>query len=222
MLRRLRMRRSFWSALALGILAVPAMLGGTAAAPHGGGQDELPTPEPNPLAVLPPDPAEILAGLIRANIERINDLAPEQYQMLIAQTAHRHRLDPRLIASVVTVETKWDPDAVGSYGELGLMQVLPSTGGWLAGRMGLTEYNLADPQTSLEFGSYYLSMLVEEYGNPQVALAVYNGGPRAAEGWESNIYMRKVMAVYNSRPPKRSPRSTAPDRYRSTPVAHAS
>lgn len=216
MLRRLRLRRSFWSALALGILAVPAMFGGTAAAPAES-QDQLPQPEPNPLAVLPPDPADLLAGLLREHTRLINDLAPDRYQMLVAKAAHRHRVDPRLIASVITVETRWDADAVGSYGEKGLMQILPSTGAWLAKVMGLEQYDLSDPETSVELGTMYLAMLIEEYGSPERALAAYNGGPRAAAGnWETNIYMRKVMKVYNQRPPAPKDRPTGRDRFRTT------
>ncbi|MFZ5825081.1 MAG: lytic transglycosylase domain-containing protein [Bacillota bacterium] len=216
MLRHLRLRRSFWGALALGILAVPAMLGGTAAAPAES-QDQLPPLEPNPLAKLPPDPADLLAGLLESHARQIDDLAPERFRMLVAEAAHRHRLDPRLIASVITVETRWDPDAVGGHGELGLMQILPSTGAWLAELKGLTNYDLSDPATSIELGSTYLALLVEEYGSPERALAVYNGGPRAAEGWETNIYMHKVMRVYNQRPPA-PPKAypTKQDRFRTT------
>ncbi|MFZ5816029.1 MAG: lytic transglycosylase domain-containing protein [Bacillota bacterium] len=207
MLRRLRLRRSFWGALALGILAVPAMFGGTAAAPAES-SDQLPEPELNPLAMLPPDPADLLTGLLRSHIRLIDDLAPEEYQLLVARAAHRHRVDPRLIAAVITVETRWQAEAVGAAGERGLMQILPSTGAWLARVMGLEEYDLSDPETSVELGTLYLSMLIQEYGSPEQALAVYNGGPRAAKNWESNPYMQKVMAVYNQRPP--APRSAPP------------
>lgn len=200
MLRRLRLRRSFWSALALGILAVPAMLGGSAAAPAES-QDQVPPLELNPLALLPPDPAELLAGLLKENTRLIDDLAPERFRMLVVEAAHRHEVDPRLIASVITVESRWEPDAVGSYGELGLMQILPSTGAWLARVKGLQTYVLSDPATSVELGTTYLAMLIEEYGSPQRALAAYNGGPRAAESWETNMYMRRVMKVYDRRPP---------------------
>lgn len=204
MLRRLRKRRSFWSAVAIGILAVPAMFGGSAAAPAES-QDQLPQPELNPLAVLPPDPADMLTELLRSNTRLIDDLAPEEYQMLVVTVAHRRHLDPRLIAAVITVETRWNPAAVGSHGELGLMQILPSTGAWLADQMGLTEYDLADPETSIELGAYYLAMLVDEYGSPEKALAAYNGGPRAAAGWAENSYMQKVMGVYNQRPQPETP-----------------
>jgi soluble lytic murein transglycosylase-like protein len=210
LLKRLRSRRSFWSAIALGILAVPAMLGGSAAAPAEA-KSELPPPEPNPHAMLPPDPADLLAGLLKANLQLIDDLAPEQYRMLVVETAHRYQLDPRLIAAVITVETKWDPSAVGAHGELGLMQILPSTGAWLAERNGLSTYDLRDPKTSIELGASYLALLVSEYGTPERALAVYNGGPRAADGWETNIYARKVMAIYHSRKPARPSRPTQRD-----------
>lgn len=182
------------------------MFGGTAAAPAES-QDQLPEPELNPLAILPPDPEELLANLLREDARLIEDLAPERYRMLVVEVAHRHQVDPRLIASVITVETKWDAGAVGAHGELGLMQVLPSTGEWLAGLMDRQEYDLSDPETSLEFGTYYLSLLIKEHGDPQIALAVYNGGPNAAATWQDNLYMKKVMRVYGQRPsaPQRQP-----------------
>lgn len=176
------------------------MFGGTAAAPAEGPRD-LPEPDLNRLALLPPDPAELMAGILRANIGLIDDLAPDRYQMLVARAAHRHRLDARLIASVITVETRWDETAVGSHGERGLMQILPSTGAWLAQKAGLDQYDLSDPETSIELGSYYLAMLLAEYGSPEKALAAYNGGPGAAQHSEENPYMLRVMKVYNLRPP---------------------
>ncbi len=220
MLRRLRLRRSLWSALALGILAVPAMLGGSAASPAESQDDPLPQPELNPIAVLPPDPADLQAGLQEAQALQIADLAPEEYRSLVIETAKRHELDPRLVASVITVETRFKADAVGGHGELGLMQILPSTGQWLAARMGLDQYDLSDPATSVDMGSYYLAMLIEEHGTPERALAAYNGGPRAVAGWETNGYVRKVMKVYDQLPPsKPSTAETSP--YRET-LPHAS
>jgi len=196
LLRRLRLRRSLWSAIALGILAVPALLGGSAASPAES-QELLPGPELNPLAELPPDPADLLAELRQAESRQIADLAPEEYRSLVVETAHKHGVDPRLIAAVITVETRWNALAVGSHGERGLMQILPSTGQWLARRMGLEQYDLADPATSIDMGAYYLALLIEQYGNPQRALAAYNGGPRAVRSWETNSYMQKVMDAYD-------------------------
>lgn len=198
MLRRLRARRSLWAAVALGVVGAPALFGGVAAAPAEP-QDMLPPPELDPRATLPPDPADLQASLALRQGEMIADLAPEEYRSLVITAANRHGVDPRLIAAVITVETEWRPDVVGSYGELGLMQILPSTGAWLAEVNGLTEYDLADSETNVDLATWYLSKLIDEYGRAEIALAVYNGGPRAAKNWTVNKYARKVMSRYDQR-----------------------
>jgi soluble lytic murein transglycosylase-like protein len=195
MFRRLRQRRSWWLAIAAGMVAVPSLLGAVAAAPMESDM-MLPEPELNPLASPPPDPADIAAAQRKAQAERIVDLVPEKYRELVLDTAERHQLDPRLIAAIITVETFWDEHAVGAHKELGLMQILPATGIFLAARAGLSEYDLADPETSLHLGSLYISALIEQYGSVERALAAYNGGPRAADSWETNGYVRKVMAYF--------------------------
>lgn len=198
LLRMIRRRRSIWAAVALGLAAVPTMFAGTAAAPAESSDPILTEPEIDPLAVLPPDPAELERARLQAQTELIADLAPEKYRLLVVTTAERYGVDPRLVAAIITVETRWNPDAVGAHGEQGLMQILPSTGQWLAGVMGLAEYQLSDPATSVEMGTFYLAALIREYGSADVALAVYNGGPRAADGWQGNPYRRKVLAAYGA------------------------
>lgn len=199
MLRRLRRHRSLWAALAAGLMAVPALLGGVAAAPaQSTDSGELPPPELNPLEGPPPDPANEVASRLLSQSQAIADLAPADFRMLVIAAANRHRVDPRLVAAVITVETHWDPHAVGGHGELGLMQILPSTGAFLAEERGLAEYDLADMETNLDLGAYYLASLTRAYGDPLKALAAYNGGPRAVENWQTNIYVRKVRKHYDA------------------------
>lgn len=194
MLKRLRKRRSLLAAVALGLAAAPALFGGVAAAPVD--NPVAPPPDADPRLTLPPDPAEVEAALVLAQGRNIADLAPEEYRPLVVEAANAHSVDPRLLAAIVTVETEWNPHAVGSHGELGLMQIMPATGEWLAGLAGLQEYDLADPATSLRLGALYLSALMREYGTPEKALAVYNGGPAAAEHWQTNLYARRVLRHY--------------------------
>lgn len=184
MLNRFRLGRRWWAAVAAGVVMAPALLGGVAAAPA--------------IEAPLPDPAEIKAKL---DMDRIADLVPAEFRPLVVEAATRHQVDPRLIAAVATVESKWDTTAVGQAGELGLMQILPSTGAWLARRAGLQEYDLADPKTNLDFGAFYLSLLLQEHGTLEKALAVYNGGPHAVESWQTNLYATKVMKVYNTPAP---------------------
>jgi soluble lytic murein transglycosylase-like protein len=204
MLKRLRKRRSLLAAVALGLAAAPALFGGVAAAPVD--YPGAPPLNSDPRLTLPPDPAAVEAALVLAQGRMIADLAPEEYRPLVVRAANAFSVDPRLLAAIVTVETEWDRFAVGSHGELGLMQIMPATGEWLAELAGLKEYDLADPTTSLRLGALYMSALLREYGTPEKALAVYNGGPAAAEHWQTNLYARRVLKHYR-RPPHRADRS---------------
>jgi soluble lytic murein transglycosylase-like protein len=187
-----------WAAIAAGIVVVPALFGGVAAAPAHP-NDTLPPPDLDPRETPPPDRAQMEAMLVLAQADAISDLAPDEYRLLTVQAAIKYKLDPRLLAAIATVETRWNPLVVGSYGELGLMQILPATGKYLVEQAGLTEYDLADPATSLNLGAMYLSELLREYGNVESALAAYNGGPNAVETASVNLYARKVLKVYRTR-----------------------
>jgi soluble lytic murein transglycosylase len=43
--------------------------------------------------------------------------------------------------------------------------------------------NLKDPETSIHIGSYYLRYLIEQMGNPMLALLAYNGGMGRVRRW---------------------------------------
>lgn len=126
----------------------------------------------------------------------IDDLVPPEYRPLVLRTAVRHGLDPRLLASVIRLESRFDRTTVGTHGEVGLMQIMAETGAWLARYVGMESYDLRDDETSLELGATYLAINLREYGSVEKALAVYNGGPRAAAGWETNIYVARVLSYY--------------------------
>jgi soluble lytic murein transglycosylase-like protein len=199
MLRHLRRKRSFWAAIALGLLAVPALLQGVGASPANSSDPLPPRDPPLPREPLLPDRAEVVAGMRLAQSEMLADLAPEEFWPIVVAAANRHRVDPRLVAAIISVETEWDPTVVGTSGELGLMQVLPVTGSYLAKKAGLTHYDLADSVTNVNLATGYLAALIDEYGGIAIALAAYNGGPSAAPDWETNMYARKVLKFYETR-----------------------
>jgi hypothetical protein len=74
---------------------------------------------------------------------------------LIKQEAERTGLDPALIDAVIKVESDYRPDAIGAAGEIGLMQVLPTTAR-LLGFDG-TDQELAEPATNIRLGVTYLA-----------------------------------------------------------------
>ena len=83
------------------------------------------------------------------------DAARAAYSALVTYEAERRGLPPALGNAVATVESNWDPAAQGADGEVGLMQVLPSTAALLGFRGSPAE--LADPATNIRLGVTYLS-----------------------------------------------------------------
>ena len=136
--------------------------------------------------------------MARRNVaaDDIADLVPEEYRFLVLEVAEQFGLDPRLIGAVGMVESKWYPRALGTQGDSGLMQILPSTGRWIGRKLGLEEYDLFDPVTNVTMGAWYLRVLHDEYGTWEQALAAYNGGPRAAAIGADWPYTRRVLSLY--------------------------
>jgi hypothetical protein len=82
-------------------------------------------------------------------------------------------MDPRLSLALVYRESKFDPYAVGGVGEIGLMQVKPSTGKL----MGFSEKDLKNPSKNIDAGLQYLNQNLIKFNDPVLAVAGYNAGP---------------------------------------------
>lgn len=120
------------------------------------------------------------------------------YGSQIWRAARKHEVDGLLVAAVIEAESGFTPDAVSPRGAVGLMQLLPSTGGLYGSP------DLFDPSANLEIGTRYLSWLLREFdGDLERALAAYNAGPAAVARYggvppfrETRQYVRKVLAIY--------------------------
>jgi len=136
-----------------------------------------------------PDPA---LAAVKAQLERYahrSGLTPDEIATLantLVSEARRHRLDPKLVLAVVHVESRYDTYAVSDKNAMGLMQILPSTGEWLAPQVGVQWHGpqtLFDPVANVQLGVAYLRQLVDRYdGNLSAALAAYNWGPGHIDG----------------------------------------
>jgi soluble lytic murein transglycosylase len=113
-------------------------------------------------------------------------LYPLQFGDLLQAKSASAGLDPALVAAVICQESTFDAGAVSRAGARGLMQVMGSTGRTLARALGVTYRKgaLHDPNTSLEFGTYYLKQMVDRFGGRvERALAAYNAGPHRVVAW---------------------------------------
>ena len=115
-----------------------------------------------------------------------------RYAPLLAAEAAQRGLPPALADAVATVESGYDPRAGGASGEVGLMQVLPSTAELLGFRGSLAK--LADPATNIHFGVAYLAGAWEATGGRLCeTLMKYRAGyGQATMSLRSVIYCRRA------------------------------
>jgi len=77
------------------------------------------------------------------------------YRRIAEHQAMENRIPFAIVDAVMSVESAYKPDATGDAGEVGLMQVLPSTA-TLLGFQGSPEH-LAAPATNIQYGTRYLA-----------------------------------------------------------------
>ncbi len=137
------------------------------------------------------------------------DIASEIYEMSVKYDD----LDVGLLCATITHESAktWQPDIVSRAGAMGLMQIMPATGMFVAHYEGITWTNeeevLLDPIYNIRIGARYLSTMISLYGL-EGGLAAYNGGERRAARWvtgesegdilhpETREYIPAVLKIY--------------------------
>jgi hypothetical protein len=126
----------------------------------------------------------------------------EPYQVVqlseaITITSGSYNLDPKLLASLVAVESSFNPRAISSSGAIGLGQLKPATAQWL----GVSDP--FDPLQNLQGTAKYLRYLLDRYnGSVQHALAAYFQGQgtidRNGINGGAQHYIAKVGRVFDT------------------------
>ncbi len=147
-------------------------------------------------------------------------ICPRHFSEVVVPECLARGIDPDLFYSLMRQESLFEPEAVSWAGARGLAQIMPSTGKWVARRLGQRGFKvsqLLDADTSIRFGTYYLSTLIEDFEGDFIrALAAYNGGPDNTERWwgyggtddvdvfvedigfsETANYVRRVVRYYS-------------------------
>ncbi|MGI6238211.1 MAG: lytic transglycosylase domain-containing protein [Christensenellales bacterium] len=111
---------------------------------------------------------------------------PVLYVPQITLAAQENRIPAPYVAAVIMAESSYDPQAVSSVGAMGLMQIMPDTGDWIAGKLGETydQARMFEPDTSIRYGSWYLGFLMDRYGGDMIsATAAYHAGQGTVDNW---------------------------------------
>lgn len=142
---------------------------------------------------------------------------PLYYQALIEQYSKKYNLDPYLVFSILWQESRFGKGDVSSASAIGLMQIIPPTGKWIAKRMNQRDYRtekLFEPEVNIAFGCYYFRQLLNTFdSNTVLSLCAYNAGPERTASWlkeendldefvenipfsETYHYVKKVISAY--------------------------
>jgi hypothetical protein len=123
-------------------------------------------------------------------------------QVIVAEAAAEHQLDPALLNAMIWVESRFNPKAKSPAGARGLMQLMPATAAYLAKRMGEHSARAYDPEFNVRAGALYLAEMKHKFGDEQLAVAAYHAGPGNVKKWVeagqtfpeySDAYVAKVM-----------------------------
>ena len=191
---------SWKAAFNVGWMRLDAPAGWLRAAPNGGGEAAVPRLRMVPRAGAP---ARDRCGRKGApGTPARMPAAPPAIVALVNELAPRFDVEPRLVLSMIAVESAFRADAVSPKSAQGLMQLIPQT----ARRFGVT--NPFDPRQNIEGGIKYLRWLLDHFGgDKELALAGYNAGEQAVTKHggippyrETRSYVKKVLGLYAQAP----------------------
>jgi soluble lytic murein transglycosylase-like protein len=120
----------------------------------------------------------------------------------IVASARKHNLNPRLIASVMIVESRGNQFAISGKDSIGIMQIHLPTWGRTADREGV---NLLKIEDNVDFGARILKTYIQQFGLWE-GVRRYNGVAAPDPSSENPVpeYVAKVQHVYEFQPPSQT------------------
>jgi len=171
------------------------------------------------LGIWLPDYMEYRREQERAAAWRLEEsLHPLRYRDILEKYSSQYNLDPAHVASIVLCESSYNPRAVSYLGAKGLMQLMPETAQWVAGKFdtGYTDAELFDPEINVKYGCWFLSYLADKFDSDMVAMtAGYHAGGGQVAAWlsddryatdgeltnipfnDTRTYVNRVMKAYD-------------------------
>jgi soluble lytic murein transglycosylase-like protein len=137
---------------------------------------------------------------VQGKVETLTVMTPAQMEGLLAKVAKgldpdlrgkladavltessRGGLDPLFVLALVAVESRFRISVESERGASGLMQLMPSTFAWIAGRepdIGEDKAVMDDPVIDVRLAVRYFKWLEHRFHSRDEALMAYNAGPK--------------------------------------------
>ncbi len=112
---------------------------------------------------------------------------PQKFTEEVKRSSAEFQVDEALIYAVMRTESGFRPEVESHAGAVGLMQLMPSTFDWLQekldGEVTQGKAALTDPSVNVRYGTYFLSILLERYGDIHTVACAYNAGTTTVDNW---------------------------------------
>lgn len=111
---------------------------------------------------------------------------PDEYATYVKKYSEKFYVPEEIVWAVIKTESNFNASAVSNKGAVGLMQLIEPTFEDISNlrlKEGLPSGMRYDPETSIRYGTYYLSYLYDRYGDWDTVIAAYNGGLGKVDGW---------------------------------------
>ncbi len=112
------------------------------------------------------------------------------WQDTIEKYAAQYNLQPAFVTAIIRNESSFRTGAESSVGARGLMQMMPDTAEWIAGKLDDHSYNfdnMWDAETNIRYGCWYLGYLSRLFhGDAMLVSAAYHAGQTTVTQWLSD------------------------------------
>jgi hypothetical protein len=135
------------------------------------------------------------------------NVTKEELAEVIYEEANRHHQDPKFVLALIATESEFYNWSVSEKGAKGLMQIMPYVAQSLAQELGIEwsgDRTLFNPYLNIRMGIYYLSQLILDFKDVEVALTAYNYGPTYVKNLldkKERIprdYYRRFLSIYQT------------------------
>jgi soluble lytic murein transglycosylase-like protein len=107
-------------------------------------------------------------------------------------------MDPALALAVSYNESGWQQNVVSSVGAIGVMQVMPTTGAWVAKYLVKRPLNLRKVEDNVVAGVQYLAMLLRLAKTDQAIAGYYQGLTSVRQRGmydDTKAYVKNILAL---------------------------
>ena len=124
---------------------------------------------------------------------------PEEYLASIKKYSSQYNVPIEKVCAIINTESSFNPNAKSTANAIGIMQITEETFLWLQFKANQEHEidELYDYDTNIKYGTYFLSLLYEEFQDWDTVFAAYNAGRGRVNSWLSDSNYSKDGKLIN-------------------------